>query len=116
MIRTTLRRPTPLIAASLALLLVSGCAATREAADDAGEAIDETAENIADTELWQNISSNWAEFKDAAAEQWQALTADDIDDIGGNRESLIEEVSEAYDMTRDEAAEQVDEWADALES
>ena len=98
------------LAAALTLAIASGC----QVLSDAGDVAEDTGESIASTETWQSIEGNWNDFKSAASDKWQELTADDIDDIGGNRESLIEEVSEAYDMTLEEAEAEVDEWADSL--
>ena len=109
-----MNRANPLIVTALAALLAGGCAATRDAVDEVGDETRELAADIQSSETWQNIEQNWGEFKAAAAERWNDLTEDDLDDVAGNREDLIEEVHESYAMTRAEAEAEVDDWADSM--
>jgi len=108
-IRTLAR---PVLVAAFAITVAAGCQATR----DIGAVAEDTGESIADTETWQSIQSNWDQFTDAAGERWDALTDDDIDDIDGDRQTLVEKISETYDVSMEAASDQVDEWAAALRS
>jgi len=108
-IRTLAR---PALAAVFAVSIAAGCQATR----DIGAVAEDTGESIASTETWQSISSNWNQFTDAAGDRWDALTDDDMDDIDGDRQTLVQKVSEAYDVSMEAASDQVDEWAAALRS
>ena len=99
-------RPTFLVAAALSAALVSGCAATRDATESAVDTTQEFA-----SESWTSIQENWGEFRDAASERWSDLTEDDLDDIDGDREELVEKVQDYYGVSRAEAEEQVDAWA-----
>ena len=60
---------------------------------------------------WDRIEAEWDEFKDLARDQWSRLTPDDLDDIGGRRDRLIERVHDLYGAAKEEAAQDVDRWA-----
>ena len=100
-----------LIATALSAALAAGCAATRDAYEDVVESGDEAAEDVRNSELWTSIEENWNDFRAAASERWNELTEDDLDDIDGDREELVEDVQEYYGVSREEAEEQVDAWA-----
>jgi len=115
----------PIAAAGIALTLLSGCAATGDAADETGEniedaadatgdAIENAADSVADADVWDRLGESWDDTKSAAAEQWDRLTEDDLADVD-DRDGLIDKISDTYDMTREAAADQVDDWADALD-
>ena len=101
------------IATALALVLagtLGGCALVERG----GEETAELAREVENSEFWTELRENWGDFKGAVAERWNALTDDDLDDLDGDREELVEEVQEAYGVTREEAEEQVDEWAASM--
>ena len=96
-----------LVGTALAVALLSGCAATDSVVDTSSE----VASDIADAEIWNTIGENWDQLKTSAGNRWDRLTSDDLDDIDGDREELIEDVAEYYDISLEEAEEQVDTWA-----
>lgn len=79
-----------------------------------GEETAELAREVENSEFWTSVQENWGDFKSAAAARWDELTDDDLDDVDGDREDLIEQVQETYSVTREEAEEQVDDWADSM--
>ncbi len=102
----------PLItAAALSFALLGGCAATRDAFDSTVDTSQEVASDIADAEVWNQIGEGWDNFRTSAANRWDRLTEEDLNDIDGDREELIEDVADYYDISEEEAAEQVDTWA-----
>ena len=103
-----------LIAAALSTALVGGCATVRDAYDATAEKTGEVADDVANSELWTSIEQNWNDLRAAASERWNELTEDDLDDIDGEREALVEDVQEYYGVTREEAERQVDDWAGTL--
>ena len=100
-----------LVGTALAVALLSGCAATRDAADSVVDTSSEVASDVADAEIWNTIGENWDQLKTSAGNRWDRLTSDDLDDVDGDREELIEDVADYYDISEEEAARQVDAWA-----
>lgn len=63
---------------------------------------------------WDRIEGNWKQFSGKALEKWGKLTSDNLDVIAGKREQLSGKIQEAYGISKDEAEEQVKEFADSL--
>lgn len=63
---------------------------------------------------WRAIKERWAAYRAEAERQWPALSEDDLEQVAGNRTVLIEKLRERYERTTDEAALEVDRWADTL--
>jgi uncharacterized protein YjbJ (UPF0337 family) len=63
---------------------------------------------------WGHIESQWAEFAGSARAHWSKLTDDDWQAMTGTRGHLIGRIQKRYDITREEAERQVEQWSDAL--
>jgi len=63
---------------------------------------------------WKQIKGKWNQFQGAAREKWGRLTDDEIAEAKGEREQLIGLVQEKYGIAREEAREQVDEFANDI--
>ncbi len=63
---------------------------------------------------WDSIKSDWKDLKGRARVQWGKLTDDEIARIRGNREQLEAAIQKRYGVAKEEAARQVDEWAQKL--
>ena len=113
-----------LLALALAGTLLTACAsdgdggtlerageATDDALESASETVSDTADRIESSGTWQRIEGNWKQFTGAVKERWAELTDDEVAEIDGNKDQLVGKVQEAYGTTRQEAEEQVDEWA-----
>lgn len=101
------------IAAALAVLLtavLAGCSLVERG----GEKTAEIARDVENSEFWQGAKENWNDFTSEVAARWDRLTEDDIDEVGGDRDELVEEIQETYSVTREEAEAQVDEWAASM--
>ena len=61
---------------------------------------------------WDRIEGNWKQLTGKIKEQWGKLTDDDIDVIGGKRDQLAGRLQQSYGITKDEAEEQIDSFAD----
>ena len=61
---------------------------------------------------WDRIEGNWKQLTGKIKEQWGKLTYDDIDVIGGKRDQLAGRLQQSYGITKDEAEEQIDSFAD----
>jgi uncharacterized protein YjbJ (UPF0337 family) len=59
---------------------------------------------------WNRIESNWSRFKASVKQEWDKLTDDQIERIGGKREQLVAKVKEIYGLTKEVAEEQISNW------
>ena len=113
-----------LAAAALGAVLLAGVAhaqenevdaaveATKDAAGDVVDAISGAADEVTSSATWDRIAGNWKQFSGSVQERWGELTDDEVDELEGDREQLVGKVQETYGITRMEAEEQVDDWAD----
>lgn len=56
------------------------------------------------------VKGNWKQLRGKAKVQWGNLTDDELDIIDGRRDVLIGKVQERYGISKDEAAQQVEEF------
>ena len=61
---------------------------------------------------WDRVEGNWKQFKGKVKAKWGELTEDDLTQINGNREQLEGKLQERYGYTKDQARQQLDEWAE----
>lgn len=59
---------------------------------------------------WNQIRENWTLEKGRLQRRWDKLTAGDIEMINGDRNRLIERLSERYGFQREDADRRIDEW------
>ena len=60
---------------------------------------------------WDDIEHRWPDLSQRALVHWFHLTAEDVNQITGKREELIECVRERYQFPREQAEKEVDAWA-----
>ncbi len=63
---------------------------------------------------WDRIEGQWKQMKGSVKERWGKLTDDDLNVIGGKKDQLVGRVQERYEIAKDEAQTQVDEWNKTL--
>jgi uncharacterized protein YjbJ (UPF0337 family) len=63
---------------------------------------------------WTQIEGKWEQLKGDAKSRWARLTDDDLRFVGGRFENLVGKVVERYGVRKDQAHEQVSQWADRL--
>jgi uncharacterized protein YjbJ (UPF0337 family) len=63
---------------------------------------------------WDQIEGKWKEMKGQLREKWGNLTDDDLEMIAGRRDQLIGRLQIRYGFAKEEAAKQVDEFANSL--
>ena len=61
---------------------------------------------------WNRVEGNWKQVKGKVKEQWGKLTDDQIDMIAGKRDQLAGKLQESYGISKDEADEQINAFAD----
>jgi uncharacterized protein YjbJ (UPF0337 family) len=59
---------------------------------------------------WDEIRSNWDRYRERLRSRWGRLEDFELDTVDGDRERLIERVSEAYGVDRDRAEREVMEF------
>lgn len=64
-------------------------------------------------ENWDSVGANWKQFRGKVKEQWGKLTDDQLDQIDGRRDQLIGKVQDAYNVSAEEAEQQVDRFMTA---
>ena len=60
---------------------------------------------------WDRIEGNWKQLRGKALAQWGKLTDDELDTINGRREALSGRIQELYGISKDEAEEQIENFA-----
>ena len=60
---------------------------------------------------WETIRNNWTEMRSRLQGEWPALTEEDLSEIGGSRERLLEKLRARYFWSREEAEAQLEGWA-----
>jgi uncharacterized protein YjbJ (UPF0337 family) len=56
------------------------------------------------------LQGKWKQMKGSIKERWGKLTDDDIDIINGQNDQLVGRIQERYDIAKEEAQRQVDDW------
>ena len=64
---------------------------------------------------WEQVKTKWKQLASSARENWSKLSADDLQQISGDREQLAAKVQQVYGVTRREADKQVWDWGKAVE-
>jgi uncharacterized protein YjbJ (UPF0337 family) len=64
---------------------------------------------------WNLIEGKWKQMKGQLREKWGNLTDDDLEMIAGKRDQLVGRLEVRYGIAKEEAAKQVDEFADSLQ-
>jgi uncharacterized protein YjbJ (UPF0337 family) len=63
---------------------------------------------------WDQIEGQWRQAKGKLRQKWGKLTDDDLDVIGGKKETLIGRLQERYGMKKDEAERDVDRFINTI--
>jgi uncharacterized protein YjbJ (UPF0337 family) len=59
---------------------------------------------------WDQIEATWKQVKGDIRSKWAKLTDDDVELIGGKKDTLIGKLQERYGYLKDDAERAVDEW------
>lgn len=59
---------------------------------------------------WEDVESNWINFKETIKDTWSDLTDEDLDQIQGNRVELEQRLIERYGKSQEEAQTEIDQW------
>ena len=58
---------------------------------------------------WEQLRGNWLRMKVKVKERWDRLTDDELSQIGGRREPLLNKLLEKYGLSQAEAERQLNE-------
>lgn len=59
---------------------------------------------------WTEVEKNWIDLKARVQDKWDRLTDLDLEQIGGNYERLVEKLQLKYELIREQAEKEVDEF------
>lgn len=59
---------------------------------------------------WHQIEVHWDKMSRQLKSQWGKLTDDDLEEVAGKKEQLVERVQQRYGLASADAERQVDEW------
>lgn len=59
---------------------------------------------------WDDVRSHWDDYRDKVKHQWNKLTDDDIRDIRGDRQRLMQALQDRYQITKDKVEKDVTEF------
>ena len=59
---------------------------------------------------WNEIESNWSQFKSTIKQKWSKLTDADLDVIGGRRSRLEDSISKRYGFADEHIRKEIEDW------
>jgi uncharacterized protein YjbJ (UPF0337 family) len=62
---------------------------------------------------WDQIQTDWMQFKGKLRHNWAKLTDEDITRINGRREELVARLQERYGFAKAEAEREIGAWMKA---
>jgi uncharacterized protein YjbJ (UPF0337 family) len=65
---------------------------------------------------WDQLEGKWKQYSGKVKEKWGKLTDDDLEVVRGRRDQLIGKIQERYGVVKQEAENQVDDFARAFRS
>lgn len=63
---------------------------------------------------WDEIQANWEQYKVEAKQNWPRLNEAELEVTGGERDKLIDKVRDGQGVPHEDAAFEVDSWAQNL--
>jgi uncharacterized protein YjbJ (UPF0337 family) len=61
---------------------------------------------------WDRIEREWDKYKDKVHDRWRELPAEALDASRGNRDELARRIQQTYNIGKDEAYDQINEFAE----
>jgi uncharacterized protein YjbJ (UPF0337 family) len=59
---------------------------------------------------WSTIQGHWNEYKERVKEHWERLTDEDLSQIKGDRNRLVEALQRRYGLAKEKVEEQLSEF------
>jgi hypothetical protein len=64
---------------------------------------------------WSELESHWDRYSVVAAQAWDRLTHDDLADIDGNRDRMLDTLARRYEVDRGQAERLLDDGLERLQ-
>jgi uncharacterized protein YjbJ (UPF0337 family) len=64
---------------------------------------------------WDVIEGKWDQIKGKVRTKWSKLTDDDVEYLGGKKDTLVGKLQERYGLMKDAAEREVDEWVSGID-
>jgi len=61
---------------------------------------------------WDKVKTNWDEMKASAGEHWAEFTPQEMEEIGGQHQALVEALQQKYNIDEREANHRIDIWVE----
>jgi uncharacterized protein YjbJ (UPF0337 family) len=71
-------------------------------------------EEIIMNKNWDGIAGKWKQYSGEVKKKWGKLTDDELMEVNGNREILAGKLQEKYGIAKEQADNQIDQWAEKL--
>ena len=68
----------------------------------------------AGTNTWEGIEKSWSEIKARVQFRWDRLTEQELDQIGGSYGRLLGKLQEKYELTREQAEDELDAFLSTI--
>jgi uncharacterized protein YjbJ (UPF0337 family) len=64
---------------------------------------------------WDEVAGSWKQIKGGLRAKWAKLTDDDVELIGGKKDTFVGKLQERYGIVKEDAERQVDQWLHDLQ-
>ncbi len=64
---------------------------------------------------WKRFEAQWAQYEPKVSQHWGKLTADDLKEVQGKRDKLVDRLEKRYHYSKEEAQHHADEFVHAQE-
>ena len=64
---------------------------------------------------WDVIEGKWDQIKGKVRTKWSKLTDDDVEYLGGKKDTLVGKLQERYGLMKDAAEREIDEWVSGID-
>ena len=59
---------------------------------------------------WTTIENSWKDYSNAAQQQWNKLSLQQVSETHGKQDQLCAQVQKAYSVSKEDAEKQINEW------
>lgn len=59
---------------------------------------------------WKEAEKRWMQIRDKVQDRWDKLTSEELDQIGGSYDRLVNKLQEKYGLTKQQAEAELNEF------
>jgi len=63
---------------------------------------------------WKDVEKKWPEYRDKVQDRWGELTTDELNEIAGSHELLVNKLQEKYGITQLQAERELAEFQSSV--